>query len=341
MKNHIPHGLFRFCLFILFGLYQVRCASIAQDPLYRGPFPRPEWALEAYKEPNSWKAKVEPGAECQQITLIFGDASSFQDSNHPVQAPIIMDYYRSSDNAKHPAILVSPILGGKNRVATHFARYLSQRGYHCLVVHRPKDLTSDLIDLQQLDDRLQQAVIRDRVALDWLCSQPEVDSNALGSFGVSYGGIKNTVLAGVDARLKVNVFAMAGANFPSLVFDSNHKVMKRVRHFIEQHYELTREQIEQKLRDTILTEPLRFTPFIDPDTTLLILARGDRTVPRANGELLREALGYPRTLYLPCGHYSAALFTGMLGFPYVECITKEFFDQHFYKKESGMKHTKK
>ncbi|MBN2327570.1 MAG: hypothetical protein JXR73_10490, partial [Candidatus Omnitrophica bacterium] len=171
----------------------------------------------------------------------------------------------------------------------------------------------------------------DRAALDWLCRQTCVDTDALGSFGVSYGAIKNTVLAGVDERLKANIFALAGADLAAIITHSNHKILKRLKDYIGKNGGESDEQIEEMIRSVIQTEPLRFAPYIDPKTTLLILARGDKTTPRANGELLRKALGGPRTVYILSGHYSAAFYTSMFGLPYIETLAREFFDKHLQK----------
>ncbi len=319
---------FYFQLFLIGGLclLQGGCATIPLNPHTAAPYPRPEVHQEIYSATREWTAAAGPWeSDHRRVTLT--PAESPVPGNPPGgEAPILMDYFPCPDNERHPGLLISPILGGRNRVADHFARYFARHGYHCAVVHRPKDLTRDIQSPGQLDERLRMAVIRDRAALDWLGRQPEVDPKALGSFGISYGGIKNTVLAGVDNRLKANVIALAGGDLPSIISHSNLPNLRNLFHRYAESNHLPPREAEEKLRDSLQTEPLRFTPYIDPRTTLLILARMDHTVPRRNGELLREALGYPRTIYLPAGHYSAVLFTGLAGYPYIESKVLEFFD---------------
>jgi len=170
--------------------------------------------------------------------------------------------------------------------------------------------------------------MRDRIALDWLQRQPGVDPNALGSFGISYGGIKNTILAGVDKRLKANIFGLAGAEMATILSQSNLENLAEGRIIAMEKNGWNLPEFEQDLQSKLRTEPLRFTPYIDPKTTFLILARMDHTVPRKNGELLREALREPKTMYLPTGHYSGALFTGIAIYPYIENKALAFFDKH-------------
>ncbi|MFB3787966.1 MAG: alpha/beta hydrolase family protein [bacterium] len=318
-----------FHLFLISGLFlfQGGCASIPLNPHASAPSPRPEIHQAVFSAAREWTAQPGPWESDRRRVTLIPDGASPGGNLSGGEAPILVDYFPCLDHQRHPGLLISPILGGRNRVADHFAQHFARHGYHCAVVHRPRDLTRDIQSPGQLDERLRMAVIRDRVALDWLSRQPEVDPGALGSFGISYGGIKNTVLAGVDRRLKANVIALAGGDLPSILSHSNLPNLRDLFHRYAENNHLTPPQAEQQLRAALQTEPLRFTPYIDPRTTLLILARMDHTVPRRNGELLREALGYPRTIYLPTGHYSAVLFTGMAGYPYIESKVLDFLDR--------------
>lgn len=297
------------------------CAVISEKRTTVAPIPCPEYIEKEYAVQDQWIEQSSQPLGNGSIRIILTA------QNRIDLAPIVLDYHQAEGKNDAPAILVSPILGGKNRVATHFAHYFSRRGYHAMVVHRPSDLKKDIEDPAELGVRLRNAVIRDRAALDWLCGREEVDPSRIGSFGVSYGGIKNCILAGVDRRLKANVIALAGADLASIITHSN---LDELQHLVDR-YQTARQcelqEIERYLRSSIRTEPARFAPYIDPSKTMLILARMDATVPRRNGEMLREALGYPTTIYLPTGHYSSVMFTDMLLFPYIEKQALRFFDE--------------
>ncbi len=328
MNNDIRPSIFYLITMILLCLMQTQCATIAANKPFHAPIPRPKLIQNQFSNTMTWTDKSESNNGFQRITLELEDSPeqilTKDKDNDEANNPIILDFYRCATSQQQPALLISPILGGKNRVASHFARYFSKHGYHCIVVHRPKDITRNTSTIEQLEHRLHDAVTRDRAALDWLCQQPGVNPDAIGSFGVSYGGIKNVILAGVDDRLKTNIFALAGAEMRSLISNSNHKKLRNIKTIIKSSTENPKSPELNKIH----MEPLQFAPYIDPRTTLLILARFDHTVPRANGEILRQALGFPRTVYIPSGHYSAAIFTRMIGLPYLESKTREFFDKH-------------
>ena len=315
----------RWLFFFALCLSQFQCATVRLDRDYTGPVIRPPELDERYRQPTGCpvlsQEKNPDGFIRVTIQVQNGDE------------PLTIDYYPCDENGSAPGLLISPILGGKNRVASHFAQRFSMRGYHCLVVHRPPDLLKkarrgEAIELSSLEEQMCDAVIRDRIALDWLCQQEGVDTEALGSFGVSYGGIKNVILAGVEPRLKANVFALAGGDFGSILTTSNLEKLDSIRTAIREKNGWTMEELRDAIREEILSEPLRFAPYINAQKTFLILARMDATVPRRTGERLRQALGCPKTLYVPTGHYSAVLLTGMVVCPYIEQRALTFFDEH-------------
>ncbi len=300
------------------------CATVGMDESYRGAQERKVEDMALFQYSHQWEElsndTYDGGRKRVEITW-----PGREEKQHP---PLVLDYYPCKSGGYQPGLLISPIMGGSNKIAKHFAVYLSKRGYHCMVVHRPPNFFEGIEYPKVIDSLLRMAVIRDRMALDWLCQREEVDSSRLGSFGVSYGGIKNVILAGVEPRLKVNIFALAGGDLASLFMQSNLEELEAFRQRLIEKEGIDLKSFERDMRKLIKAEPLKFAPYIDARRTLLILARMDHTVPRRNGELLREALGYPRTVYIPAGHYSTALYTGMVYNPYLDTLVHQFFDEH-------------
>ena len=59
-----------------------------------------------------------------------------------------------------------------------------------------------------------------RRVLDWMGTQREIDSESIGVFGVSLGGIDAVLLAALDERVGAAVVAMAGGDFSDVVMGS-------------------------------------------------------------------------------------------------------------------------
>ena len=55
-------------------------------------------------------------------------------------------------------------------------------------------------------------------------------------------------------------------------------------------------------------DPLTFAANVDPERALIVSARFDRVVPRQRTEALWEAMGHPRWIEVPSGHYAMLPF---------------------------------
>lgn len=104
-----------------------------------------------------------------------------------------------------------------------------------------------------------QTVFDLRRAVDFLATRPEIDASRIGYFGASFGGLIGVVFAGVEARVKVPVIALAGGGL-NLLFGAR-GVSPAVDDFLS------------------VIEPLNFVGKIAPRPLLMINARRDETVP--------------------------------------------------------------
>jgi hypothetical protein len=68
---------------------------------------------------------------------------------------------------------------------------------------------------------------------------------------------------------------------------------------------LTREQLKANLEHELRSDPLQLAPYVDPEKLLMFIAVFDRTIGHQPSFQLREALGFPRTIFLPFGHYTS------------------------------------
>jgi dipeptidyl aminopeptidase/acylaminoacyl peptidase len=219
--------------------------------------------------------------------------------------------------------MVVPVSGGSYQAERIFAAYFAKQGMAAVIVHRPK-LSGDVESLDELNTMLKQTVKDHIQVLDWLVTQPSLDTNRVALFGASLGGIKGALLTALDGRIKAAALGLAGSDLPYIVTHSTERGVVRARTAVLQKQHWTLPELEQRLRDNITLDPQTLAPYVDSRKVLLILGVFDSVVPFKKGWELRKHLGKPETILLPSGHYTAALFI-----PYLEYATLTFFKQRF------------
>jgi acetyl esterase/lipase len=214
---------------------------------------------------------------------------------------------------------MSPILGGDGTLVADLALEFAREGWHVLLVRRGEIQIDDARPLAQIEDRLAADVSGEVQALDWLLTHADVDPARLATFGVSAGGIQGAMVAGADPRYVAHVIALAGGPLADVIAETEEKKLRRLVRRGTERTHATVDEVREALRRVIVTDPVLLGRYVPPEKVLLILARNDRSVPTWTGERLREALGEPKTLVLPGGHYGS-----ILALPFVRAQAREF-----------------
>lgn len=238
-----------------------------------------------------------------------------------------IDYYRSKKEGKKPLILVSPILGG-NMIVDWVSVYLASHGMDAAIVHRRKPRYDTSKDMNQVEGYIRKSVIRTRQALDWLIAQPGTDADRVGSFGISYGGIVNTITAAVEPRIKCHIIAMAGGPMADLIVDSEEKAIKKYVRTAAEQAGYTPETLRAALKEGIQSDTLTMASYVKTEDVLFVIAYFDRVVGRKYSLNLWRALGRPEVIWTPLGHYST-----ILTLPYLRYKALRFYRRHFYPKQ--------
>jgi hypothetical protein len=244
-----------------------------------------------------------------------------------VEELVFEHYLPRQPGGLHPAVFITEFLGG--RVPEFIPRIFLEEGWQVLVMRWPQDMLHGRKGGAEVEETLLELIIDARRCLDWLCRQPGVDPDRLGSFGVSFGGIVNLVLSAVDLdpggvpRLKYSAVALVGEDLASLLLTSEERgVLKYIR---ERHRfsGVTPGELALDLARCVRSDPMFLAPYLDPSRLLVFLARLDRTVPYENGRRLHRRLGEPELYVLPFGHYSFVL--GQVPVPWLGNRLKERF----------------
>lgn len=211
-----------------------------------------------------------------------------------------------------PAAIVLDILYGNAIVPRGLARGLAAQGVAAVYLpmayynsRRPKgDPHLRWFDANpsRSIDAVRQTVMDIRRGKAILASRPEIDPNRIGITGVSLGGIVTSIAASVDGSFYRVCPILGGGDLADLIFHAPE--VRKVREQL-----IAKGIDEQKLAPIMAPiEPLNFASRIDPRRCLMINASKDEVIPKTCTTELWQAIGKPTILWVPSGHYTAALY---------------------------------
>lgn len=251
----------------------------------------------------------------KEITLSVGN-----------EREVRMNYYmpRHAHPGPTPAIVILPIMGGSSYpVESPFASAFARHGYAAMILHRP-DIKKEIKNIEDIDPLLRQSSLDASRVIDWLETQPGIDSKKVGLFGVSLGAIRGTVVMAMDKRIQAGVLGLVGGDLAYILTHCADKRVIKARESILERNHLNLEDAEQRLRDAITYDPMAVAPAVDPSRVMMVIAAFDKVIPPHTGWSLRRKLGNPETIELWSGHY-----TSVIDLPYLQRATRKFFDKKF------------
>jgi pimeloyl-ACP methyl ester carboxylesterase len=294
------------------------CVHLPSGCTRGGREPMPGPILQQFaRSPQETVGIVEAGekvqSNCRSLLVELKVATPLQKTNFTV----VCEYFQNS-NPHSPVILLLPMAGGSYPVERYMARYYVRHGFAVVLLHRRKFK----FDLSEFDAWIIASLQDGQRALDWIGTRPELDATRIGLFGISLGGMKGTLLAAVDPRVRAAILGLAASDLPYVLTHSSESKIARQRERLVREKQLPPEQVEERLRDFIHWDPGQMGAYLDCRQTMLLLAAFDRVVPFKKGWELRARIGQPETLLLFTGHYTAAL-----GMPCIQPASLRFFRQ--------------
>ena len=298
------------------------CAHYQCDPAYKGPKIRDADMLRYYSYPEN---VIEPNIEkvYESKKYIIERIEFLSSLNFFGTDSIKIDYYAQIKEGKFPVVLVMPLSGHIDFTAKGFARKFVSNGINCAILHDRDIDFEEIMSAEEVEDYFSQTVLDGRQALDYLVQRQEVDKEKIGCIGFSLGGIKASLISGVDERIKYSVIGLAGGSIADITVNSKNKGM---REYIQELREIgiDSETIYDELSNKVITDPLELGGYIDARNVLMYIASFDKVIPRQCCEKLRQIIGGPETVYFFTGHYSSFLYL-----PYAEMESLKFFKRKF------------
>lgn len=260
-----------------------------------GPVPEPTTMELEYRQPLNERWKVTFPAR------VHPEVSHVRRVKDPIE--LFWIRARPIGGKPRPLVVMIPILANGTFLMFEIASGYSRMGYDVAVVPR-KELDFDPIhSIDEAEAESRATVMRAKQTIDWLAAQPGIDSERIGFFGISAGGIVGASLAAADPRIKAQVLVFAGAPMADVMTGTvEDSIADSIKGVMETR-KWSRERVRAELRSRLRTDPYVLAPRISRENTLMFIAHDDESVPTRTQYALWYALGRPKAHRVPGGHY--------------------------------------
>lgn len=217
-------------------------------------------------------------------------------------------------------VLALPILAGGQDLMWHVALDLAERGY---AVAWPRRVASALREDQrgpELEELFRRSVVHARMVLAWARQQPQLRPDSAALVGISLGSMIGGAVMATEPSLRAGALCLAGGDLADMLMVSSEPRAERWRRARFERDGIARSELQHELQECLRSDPARLAPWVDPAAVLMVSASYDSVVPRRHQDVLWQALGQPRRMWVPLGHYTA-----VLGLPGILNAIGEFF----------------
>jgi len=239
-------------------------------------------------------------------------------------------YHPDNDGPRSKrGIVVLPIQGGEYEVSTLFAESFAKKGYQVLRFERRAEWLEadrDVAALGPLALQYRRDILRGIKV--WLSAGPG-SPKRLGLFGVSMGAMTGVGVAAREPRIETSVFCIGGANLADILMTANDEEVNQYRKDLAARLGVSEPELRPMLAAALDPyDSARDASKVAANRTLFIAARFDAVVRWRNSVRLWEALGRPKRVVLPTGHYSAVVFV-----PYIRIAARRWFDSFLLRQD--------
>ncbi|MEM7168502.1 MAG: hypothetical protein AAF581_23875 [Planctomycetota bacterium] len=300
----VPHGVLVVALCLLVG-----CTYQPANPEAREPAPRPTHLAPTFP---IWSFRTEAGDDkndhyrTEKFSFVTYDdvLGDFDTVEGEIYLPL------PAADRSVPLVEVSPILAGALTgylECRYFCRRMARRGFAGFFLYQEERLLQPHLDAVELERSLRSSTRATVKALHALVEHYPIDEDRLASFGISFGGIRNTLLAAAEPRLRANVICLAAGDLSYVISVSQEPGVRR---YLAEREELTgstQAEICADIEAHLESDPMTVAGCLDPNSLLLFFARFDDVVAPDASWRLHQALGQPAVWVVPAGHYGAVL----------------------------------
>lgn len=208
---------------------------------------------------------------------------------------------------RRPLVLLVPILAGGAALMESVGRRLQERGFDIAFCGRAGAALKPPQRGPELEELFRRTVLHQRLLLAWLRAPEHAPPSATFVLGMSLGGIVATAVAALEPELTGVAICLSGGDLPRLVTASSERRVQAWVDWRRRHDGVGTDELVWELDRYLALEPVAMAASVATAKVLFVTAEFDTVIPRANRQILWEALGRPAQFSVPWGHYSAIL----------------------------------
>jgi len=210
--------------------------------------------------------------------------------------------------AKKPFVLIIPSIMGVTPIEKNTAKHFASIGYHSAIIDLSDNANYLDRPIRNLDDLLIRDIRGARMLISYAEKLPFVNKNNLGLIGTSLGGIKASILMGVEPRIRAGVIVVGGGGFSDIWYQTKgDETVAYKQHRMKEEGIDTLEEFRDIMKKYSKTDPIKYAQNRDPKDLFMILANKDTVVPTSQQHVLWQAFGQPQKEIVNGGHMTGSL----------------------------------
>ena len=218
-------------------------------------------------------------------------------------------WYRPNGAGKRSLLtILPPVLDVTPFDLIWAAQFAGHHNYNVFVLKYNEKLSDENRPIADINLSLAAVMTSARLMIDFAETKREIDTRKIATYGMSLGGILSSIFISIEPRVDAAVLIVAGGNLPEIMAKSDQGIVAKFRKGRMNAENLeTVEELENKMKETFLFDPLIFAPQRSPEDIYMVIAEDDISVPTKNQLELWEAFGRPQELSIPGKHFPVIL----------------------------------
>ena len=199
------------------------------------------------------------------------------------QAKFYLYEKRDDGKKKKPLLIVIPPIYDISPFDIWQARAYVGRGYKVAILDLGGiSFVSPYRPIKAMGESLLKTIGDVHRLIQYTTRHENIDKKRIGIFGFSLGGAIASTVFTVNKDIKALSTVLAGGKFAELMTNSSQAMAALYRTVRKRREGLSTSAYLNKLKETILFDPVYFAHFKNPDNVYLVVSSGDSAVPSKN-----------------------------------------------------------